>query len=158
MHRATIHERVAATFAAVILLALVPLPLPVEVAGAGLVIYACSRFDLPYASQHALRMLDLTITFNVVHFVLYLLQSALQVVAHDAGMQALPGGVNWGLLVVRTLVSTVYLLLMLGFLVCALLGRELKTRLSMGMLEALRGRRAAGGMSGFADAKSEPER
>lgn len=140
MHRATTREKVAATFAAVILLALVPLSLPVEVAGAGLVIYACSCFDLPYASQHALRMLDLTITFNVVHFVLYLLQSALQVVAHDAGMQTLPGGVNWGLFVVRTLVSTGYLLLMLGFLVHALLGRELKTRLSMGMLEALLGR------------------
>lgn len=141
MHRATTRERVAATFAAVILLALVPLPLPVEVAGAGLVIYACNRFDLLFASQHTLRMLDLTITFTILHFVLDLLQSAVQVVAHDAGLPELPAEVRLGMFALKTLVTTGYLLLMLGFLVYALLGRKLKTRLSMGMLEALRGRR-----------------
>jgi uncharacterized integral membrane protein len=143
MQKASIRERAFATCAAVILLALVPLPFVVELIGAGLVIYTCSRCELPYASQHTLRMLDLTITFVVIHFVLDLLKSALQVVAHDAGMQALPSGFYWGLFVVRTLVTTTYLLLMLGFLVYALLGCELKTRLSMGMLEALRGRRVA---------------
>lgn len=143
MHRATTRERVAATFGAVILLALIPLPFVVELIGAGLLIYACSRFDLPYASQHALRMLDLTITFTVVHFVLHLLQSAVQVVAHDAGLQESPAGISLGMFVVKTLVTTVYLLFMLGFTLYALLGRELKISLSMGMLEALRGRRAA---------------
>ncbi|MCY1438306.1 hypothetical protein D9M71_545000 [compost metagenome] len=143
MHKAPIRERVVATFAAIIMLALIPLPFLVELIGAVALFCACSRFDLPYASQHTLRMLDLTITFVVIHFVLDLLKSALQVVAHDAGMQALPSGVYWGLFVVRTLVTTTYLLLMLGFVVYALLGRELQTRLSMGMLEALRGRKLA---------------
>lgn len=141
MHRATTRERVAATFAAVIMLALVPLPLPVEVAGAGLVIYACNRFHLPFASQHTLRMLDLTITFAVVHFVIYLAQTSLLLVVEDAGMTLPLVNDGRGRFILKTLVTTGYLLLMLGFAVYALLGRELKTRLSMGMLEALRGRR-----------------
>lgn len=141
MQKAAIRERVAATFAAVVMLALIPLPFWAELIGAGLVIFTCSRCALSFASQHALRMLDLTITFVVVHFGLYLLRSALQVVAHDAGMQALPASVSLGLYVVRTLVTTIYLLLMLGFTLYALLGRELKVGLSMGVLEGLRGRR-----------------
>lgn len=143
MQKASIRERTFATCAAVILLALVPLPFVVELIGAGLLIYTCSRCELPYASQHTLRMLDLTITFTVVHFVLYLLQSAVQVVAHDAGLQAPPAGISLGLLALKMLVSSGYLLLMLAYTLYALLGRELKTRLSMGMLEALRGRRVA---------------
>ena len=143
MQKASVRERIATTIAAIILLALIPLPFWAELIGAALVVFACSRFGLPYASQHTLRMLDLTITFAVVHFVLYLLRSALQVVAHDAGMEALPAGVSLGLFVLRTLITTAYLLCMLGFAVYALLGRELRIRLSMGMLEALRGRRVA---------------
>lgn len=143
MHKATTRERVAATVVAAIMLALIPLPFLLELIGAGLLIFACSRFDLPFASQHALRMLDLTITFTIAHFVLFLLQSALQVVAQDAGMTVPLLSDGLGRRILKTVLTTGYLLLMLGFLVYALLGRELKTRLSMGMLEALRGRRVA---------------
>jgi tryptophan-rich sensory protein len=143
MQKAPIRERVTATFAAVIMLVLIPLPFWAELFGAGVIFFACSRFGLPYASRHALRMLDLTITFAVVYFVLYLLQSALQVVAHDAGMTLPLISNGLGLFILKKLLTTAYLLLMLGFLVYALLGRELKIGLSMGMLEALRGRRVA---------------
>lgn len=43
--------------------------------------------------------------------------------------------------------ATLAAVIMLGFVVYALLGRELKIGLSMGMLEALRGRWAAGCMT-----------
>ena len=88
-------------------------------------------------------MLDLTITYTIVYLVLYLLQSGLQVVAHDAGMTLPLVSNRSGLFILKTLLTTVYLLLMLGFLVYALMGRELKIGLSMGMLEALRGRKEA---------------
>lgn len=141
MQKASIKERVVATFAAIILLALVPLPFLVELAGAGLLFFACSRFGLTYASQHTLRMLDLTITFTVVHFVIYLLQMSLLLVVEDAGLTLPLVNDGRGRFILKTLVTTVYLLFMFGFFICALRGCELKTRLSMGMLEALRGRR-----------------
>lgn len=141
MQKASIRERVTATLAAVIMLVLIPLPFLVELIGAGVIFFACSRFGLLYASRHTLRMLDLTITYTILYFVLYLLQSALQVVAHDAGMTLPLISNRSGLFILKTLLTTAYLLLMLGFLVYALLGRELKIGLSMGMLEALRGRR-----------------
>jgi len=143
MHKASIRERVDATFAAIIMLALVPLPFLVELIGAGVLLYACSRLGLSYASRHTLRMLDLTITYTILYFVLYLLQSGLQVVAHDAGMTVPFLSNRLGLFILITLLTTAYLLLMLGFVVYALLGRELRIGLSMGMLEALRGRKTA---------------
>lgn len=143
MQKAPIRERVTATFAAVIMLALIPLPFWAELIGAGVIFFACSRFGLPYASRHALRMLDLTITFTVVHFVIYLVQMSLLLVVEDAGVRVPFVSEGLGRLILKTLLTTTYLLLMLGFLVYALLGRELKIGLSMGMLEALRGRKAA---------------
>ncbi|MNR53738.1 hypothetical protein D3C85_1738000 [compost metagenome] len=88
-------------------------------------------------------MLDLTITYTILYFVLYLLQSALQVVVHDAGITVPFVNNRLGLFILKKLLTTAYLLLMLGFAVYALLGRELKIGLSMGMLEALRGKKAA---------------
>lgn len=143
MQRASIRKRAVATFAAIIMLALIPLPFLVELIGAGVIFFACSRFGLTYASQHTLRMLDLTITFTVVHFVIYLVQMSLLLVVEDAGVTVPFVSEGLGRLILKTLLTTTYLLLMLGFLVYALLGRELKIGLSMGVLEALRGRRVA---------------
>ena len=101
------------------------------------------RLALPRAQLDALRIFDLLVSAWILGFVLGGTQAALLVVDRDAG-GVLPLVSDGRLLYLAVFALTLYLLVCLAlFSIRSLQGRPYRPALSMGIFEALRGRRAS---------------
>lgn len=122
-------------------LALWFLGLPATLAPAALY-FLYRRLGLPLAREIALRLFDLMVSLWIAAMLLGALQAALLVVCRDAGLRVplLSDGV---LLFLAIIALTTYALTCLAlFGIRSLQGRPYRPALSMGIFEALRGKRA----------------